>query len=188
MSTFASQVETAAREAFARSGRRSALNLLAHRMRGPLVTWALRTRIDPAEAQDLVHEAFIRASCEPKLFDPDFRVVAWLYQVVRNLSLNTIRDRKRRFDLAAIHAYLLSPPTTNIDKTTEARVVREHLLQCCDELSFEHRQILQLRYDLDLRYDEIAQQLDLEIGTVTSRLHRARQKLAELVNKDILAG
>lgn len=137
---------------------------------------------DPAEARDVVQEVFIRAMREKRLFDADFKTGAWLYRVTRNLCFNISRDRRRRGGILAA-----APREDSVaGGQTEAVVASERqdsLAAAMDRLSPDHREILRLRYYEDLSYVEIAARLDIKLGTVMSRLSRARDRM-----EDALAG
>ncbi|MSQ01678.1 MAG: RNA polymerase sigma factor [Myxococcales bacterium] len=135
---------------------------------------------DAAEAGDVVQEVFIKALREPRLFDAEFKTQAWLYRVTRNLCFNIVRDRRRRGALLAGHR----PDAPSIEDPLQAVFTderREEISEFVSQLSDDHRVILMLRYYEDLSYNEIAARLDIKMGTVMSRLSRARDRLEAVV-------
>jgi RNA polymerase sigma-70 factor, ECF subfamily len=137
---------------------------------------------DAAEAGDVVQEVFIKAMREPRLFDEDFRTQAWLYRVTRNLCFNIARDRRRR---GAILNTL--PARKAIDEDALDQLFqgeeRAELMVFVDRLTEDHRMILLLRYYEDLSYHEIAARLRIKMGTVMSRLSRARDRLEAMLSE-----
>jgi RNA polymerase sigma-70 factor (ECF subfamily) len=133
---------------------------------------------DPAEARDVVQEVFIRAMREPRLFDPGFKTGAWLYRVTRNLCFNISRDRRRRGGILAAAPREDSVPGGQAEAVS-GQERQQALLAAMDTLSPDHREILFLRYFEDLSYAEIAARLGIKLGTVMSRLSRARDRMEE---------
>jgi len=137
-------------------------------------------------ASDMVQEVFIKAMHEPRFFDPEFRMGAWLYRVTNNLCLNRARDRRRRNDILE---HLPVPRATEADQlravTDEER--QGQIQRAMERLSANHRRILHERFYSDLSYAEIAEVLDVRLGTVMSRLSRAKTALLEIIDGTALA-
>lgn len=124
----------------------------------------------------MVQEVFIRAMREKRFFLEGFKMKAWLYRVTTNLCFNTVRNRKRR---GAILDGMIKKVSTSPDQLEAvfASEQRGEVMTALDDLSEDHRQILLLRYYDDLSYAEIADVLGVKLGTVMSRLSRARYRL-----------
>jgi RNA polymerase sigma-70 factor (ECF subfamily) len=164
----------------ATKNRRIAMNLLIEKYRQPLFRHALYILRDQDEAYDVVQETYIRAIRESRIFDPEFRMKAWLFRVTKNLCLNQVRNTTRR---AAI---LQANPQPDRQESEQWQKMFEGeqeilMMETLDKLSDDHREILVLRYYDELSYAEIAQVLDIKLGTVMSRLSRARQKIQEIL-------
>lgn len=162
----------------ARSDRRAAADLLVRRYRDALFHHAAWIVKDWEEAVDVAQEVFIKAMREPRFFEPDFKMKAWLYRVTSNLCFNLVRDRRRR------SAILETVPRDTADGADQPEVVfqserQERILAAMDRLSEDHREILMLRYYSDLSYAEISDALGIKLGTVMSRLSRAKGTLVE---------
>lgn len=156
--------------------RHDALDVLVRRYRDRLVRHATGIVHDPDHAADLVQEAFVRALREPRLLDADFRAGAWLYRVTTNLALNSVRDRRRREEIVADMPGPRSASPDQADAVLDAE--RAELVQrALADLSPPHREILQARFFGDRSYQEIADVLGLKLGTVMSRLSRAKDAL-----------
>lgn len=137
---------------------------------------------DRDEAEDVVQETFIRAwQRRGELRDPG-AVVPWLSRIARNAARDRLRWWKRRPDrerAGAERADELPGADLQLAAGERAAEVRRAL----DVLSEKHRVILLLREVEDMSYEQIAELLDLPIGTVESRLHRARGALARKLEK-----
>jgi RNA polymerase sigma-70 factor (ECF subfamily) len=140
---------------------------------------------DTGEAEDLVQDALIRAYRAIEGFDGRYPR-AWLLTIVRNTHLNRVRKRRPE---------LLDDPDQDIDRlsrqgtasTVEDDVVGGTLDAVIDaalrELPAKHRQVLEL-VDMDgLNYQEAALVLGVPVGTVMSRLHRARKSMKRRLDR-----
>lgn len=167
----------------ARTDRRGALELLTRRYTARLQAHAARILHDEAEARDVVQEVLIKAIKEPRLFDADFRIQAWLFRCTRNLCFNLSRDRRRRQGLLTSNITVRTTVPDQIERIFgEER--KEDMLDAFEQLSSEHREILVLRYYDDLSYAEIADALRIKLGTVMSRLSRARDRLMVVLEEE----
>jgi RNA polymerase sigma-70 factor (ECF subfamily) len=167
-------------KALARQDRRRAMDLVVRDFRGRLFQHALFIVKDSPEAYDAVQEVFIKAMREPRFFDAEFRMKAWLFRVTSNLCYNIVRDRRRR---GGILESLGRRDLTHASQlgTVQSTERRDEVLALMDRLGEHHKEILQLRYYDDLSYAEIADVLGVKLGTVMSRLSRARTRLGELL-------
>ena len=156
-------------------------DLIVRKYRDRLFHHACYVLKDYQEATDVTQEVFIKAMREKRFFQPDFKMKAWLFRVTSNLCFNIRRDRKRR---AAI---LETVPRARHATADQVEVVfetekQEHILGAMEDLSENHRKILMLRYYDDLSYAEIADTLEIKLGTVMSRLSRAKRQLMEVID------
>src|SRR6478735_7436909 len=142
-----------------------------------LAKWLLRNEQD---AQDVVQEAFLRAFKSFGGFNGS-NGKAWLLTIVRNTSYtllkkNRVADLTTPFD-EEIHASgdESVSAATILERSEDAELIREAM----NELPAEFREILTLRHQEELSYQEIGEILKIPVGTVMSRLARARAKLRE---------
>ncbi len=139
----------------------------------------------PQDAEDLSQEAFARAFRARARLDPDRPFYPWLYQILRRLCFNFTRDtsaRRRKLEYAG--GWLVAEGRSRAAADDPERVratvaLRERLEREIAELSPTQREVFVLKEFQGLKYREIAELLDVPIGTVMSRLYAARQKLAE---------
>ncbi|MEQ1504133.1 MAG: RNA polymerase sigma factor [Myxococcota bacterium] len=165
----------------ARTDRRTASDWVVRKYREPLFHHAAWILKDWEEAIDVAQDVFVKAMREPRLFEPEFKIKAWLYRVTSNLCFNRVRDRRRRT------AILDTVPRATSDEADQPDVVfanerQQQILSAIDRLTEDHREILMLRYYSDLSYAEISDTLGIKLGTVMSRLSRARSQLVEALD------
>jgi RNA polymerase sigma factor (sigma-70 family) len=162
---------------------RAAMEMVIHKYRERLFYHAGSIVKDWHEAYDVVQEVFIRAMRETRFFLPEFRMKAWLFRVTTNLCFNMVRDRKRR---GAILEGMHKVDRTHADQLDQVfqGERREEVLAAIETMTPDHRAILLLRYYDDLSYAEIADVLEIKLGTVMSRLSRARSRLLGAMGED----
>jgi RNA polymerase sigma-70 factor (ECF subfamily) len=134
-----------------------------------------------ALADDLVQDCIERALGQQTQLREVTRLAPWLRRILYHLYIDEIRRRKRRgseCDISELADQLeLSAPAPDNSTTRE-------LIRAVDRLSMEHRQILLLVSVEELSYREIADELEIPLGTVMSRLARARERLRELMQSE----
>ncbi len=170
----------------AKENRRLAVELVVRKYRSKLYYHALCIVRNPQEAYDAVQEVFIKALREPRFFTEDFQMKAWLFRVTSNLCFNVIRDKKRRNGLLTSRRDEAAPQHVPMSASEHVLggEVRDEMLAALDHLTPAHREILLLRYYDDLSYNEIAKVLQVKLGTVMSRLSRARTRLAGVLGPE----
>jgi len=153
---------------------------------------ALRMVRNEEDAADMAQEAFIKAYNSLSNFRGDSKFSVWLYRIVSNVCLDFLRKQGKRStvslsveDSDGEDAQLDIPDESQSPhQLLERKLMGEAVRRALDELPEEHRQILLLREIQGLSYEEIAQALSLEAGTVKSRIFRARKKLCAFLLKD----
>ena len=168
-------------KAIAKKDRRRAIDLVVRKYRERIFRHAVYVLKDYQEGVDVTQEVFIKAIREPRFFDAEFKMKAWLFRVTTNLCFNIVRDRRRR---GTILESMPKPLGTEADQadlvfSDERQAV---IMKAMDQLSPDHKEILVLRYYSDLSYAEIAEVLDVKLGTVMSRLSRAKGRLMEVLD------
>lgn len=144
------------------------------------------------DASDMTQEAFIRAYNSLSSFRGDSKFSAWLYRIVSNVCLDFLRSRNRRptvslsmEDEDGDETQLdIADDSQSPEQLLDRTLTRESVRRGLDTLSADYRQILLLREIQGLSYEEISAALDLEVGTVKSRIFRARKKLCAFLIKD----
>ena len=153
---------------------------------------ALRMVKNPEDASDMAQEAFIRAYNSLASFRGESKFSVWLYRIVSNVCLDFLRSRSRH-PTVSLSVENDEGEETELDIPDESqspeallerRLTRDSVRRGLDALSEEYRQILLLREIQGLSYDEIAETLSMELGTVKSRIFRARKKLCDFLLRD----
>lgn len=127
-------------------------------------------------ADDVAQEAFIRAFFSLKSYDSRFRFYTWLVRITINLCHDTVKREGRYLPLAAENEAAdnsADPLEAAVQSDACQRIRRE-----IDELPLDQREVILLRADRELSYQEIGRVLGIPAGTVMSRLFRGRQTLA----------
>ena len=150
---------------------------------------AMRTLGDPLDAMDAAQEAFLRAWDGLPSFRGDCKFSVWLYRLTANVCIDMLRKQGRTREVSLTeeetNAVFDIPderfcPQTELEK----KQLRQSVRQGLEKLPEEFRLVLLLRELGGLSYDEIAQSTGLELGTVKTRIFRARKKLAAILMRD----
>jgi RNA polymerase sigma-70 factor (ECF subfamily) len=149
---------------------------------GRLKRFALQLCSDRSAADDLVQEGFLRAlGSRRHLRDPGL-VVPWLFGMVRRAFLDQRRRAAQRMRILETSSSILVPGAGNLEKEILDRSFSDEVLQALSELSEEWRTSILLCDVEGFSYEEIAEALDCPLGTVRSRLARARAQLLSALN------
>jgi RNA polymerase sigma-70 factor (ECF subfamily) len=140
-----------------------------------------------AEAEDLVQETYLRAIPAVGRLRPDSNVKAWLFTILRNVWFNQLRQWRRAPEIVELDSDGTGPnKATDTAKDPHAiyvsNIEQEQVRAAIQQLSTDFREIIILREFEELSYQEIATILECPLGTVMSRLARARSKLRDLLS------
>ena len=137
-----------------------------------------RSRVgDPVLADDLVQDCLERAIRHFDKFQQGTNLQAWLFTILRNVQINHYRKQKRRSEVAiSDEGYELPAVAASQEQTVEFK----DFARSFAELSEEHKEILLLVVVEGFKYNEAADILGLPVGTIRSRLFRARARLREI--------
>ena len=145
---------------------------------------ALRMLGDRGDAEEVAQEVFLRVYRSVREFRGEAKLSTWLYAITARLCLNRLKSptrRARRVDEATLGRVANGHP--NPGATLEAGEMRAALHRAIADLDEERRIVVVLRDLHGLAYEEIAAALELPLGTVRSRLHRARMELKERLER-----
>ena len=153
---------------------------------------ALRMTGNSEDAADMTQEAFIKAYNSLQSFRGDSKFSVWLYRIVSNVCLDFLRSKNRRPTVSLSvedddgeDAQLdVADESQSPELLLDRKLTRDSVRRGLDSLPPDYRQILLLREIQGMSYDEIAQALSLEVGTVKSRIFRARKRLCTFLIDD----
>jgi RNA polymerase sigma-70 factor (ECF subfamily) len=153
-----------------------------------LYSYAMVLTHNRAEAEDLVQETYVRALGANGRLRPDSNVKAWLFTILRNVWLNVLRSRVSGPRLVEIDndqgtANVPAGPSQNPYVLYAAKAEREQVRGAVQRLPAVFREVIVLREYEGLSYEEIARILGSPVGTVMSRLGRARSRLRVLLSE-----
>ncbi len=167
-----------------RAGDREAFGELVRKYMQRAYFAALGLVANHDDALDLSQEAFARAYRARGTLDPARPFYPWLYQIIRRLCFNFLRDQKtRRTRLAEAGPWLADEASARAarfapDRQTERADLRRRVEAAIEALAPHEREVIVMREFEGLKYREIADLLGIPIGTVMSRLYAARKALA----------
>jgi len=171
-----------------RSGKTEALDLLLRRYQDRVFQFVLwKTALSHAEAEDLTQDVFLQVVRSTDSFRGNSRFRTWLYAVAGNVCHRCIRTRSRRRKYLA-DGCTVQQEAASLEKADskpdilEAMEIEERrasVRAAVSSLESNFQVVLLLRDWEELSYGEIAEVLDIAVGTVKSRVHNARLKLAE---------
>ena len=172
-------------------GESRAFDELVNRYQNRLLNFVYRTTGDRERAEDLVQEVFVRVYRHIHRFDRSRKFSTWIYTIASNLAKNELRNRSRN-PLVLFQTIRrnwedddrplqFEDPGTRPDDLYRKRHLRELVAETVAKLPAHHREVFVLRELEGKSYEEIAEITDCNLGTVKSRLNRARNAFAEII-------
>lgn len=140
------------------------------------------------DAEDLTQEAFAKAFNSLHKFDSKYAFSTWLFRIATNNCIDFIR--KKRIQTVSIDTsyendagdnmtFDIKDPALSPDDLMLKKQRKEYLKKAVDRLPAKYKKLVELRYFQELSYDEVAQELELPLGTVKAQLFRARELLSQ---------
>lgn len=175
----------------ARDGDRGAFGQLATRTQDRLYTAVVRMVGDREEARELTQDAFVKALAGLNGFRGESGWYTWVFRIGMNLAITHLRKVKRRRtfsldaprpgskDQASGLAERLASPDAPPDQIAQRQETRQQVVRCLGELADDQRALIVLRDIEGMDYQQMADVLDVPLGTLKSKLFRARLALRE---------
>ncbi|NIM18944.1 MAG: sigma-70 family RNA polymerase sigma factor [Candidatus Latescibacteria bacterium] len=176
----------------AKAGQEKAFRALLGKYQGSVYSICLRMVRDREQAADLAQDVFLKVFTMLDRYDPSYAFSSWLFKITSNLCIDHLR--KRRVETYPMEAPLegndgeFARQYEAPDPTPETQMIRKEQMasldKAVDALPPHYRMIILLRHQENLSYDEIAVALNIPLGTVKARIHRAREMLKERLKKE----
>jgi RNA polymerase sigma-70 factor, ECF subfamily len=149
---------------------------IVRRYERPVYNLICRIVHDPALAEDVAQDAFLKAFRSLAAFDSNRRFSSWIFRIANNAAVDALR--RRRVDPIA-HSDTADPPPAPAAEPVELAALAEALGAALDALRPDWRAAIVLRYHEGRSYEEIAEILDIPEGTAKTFVHRARKQMAD---------
>ena len=175
--------ETLVRECL--EGRLEAYGVLVKRYQARVVNIAFRALRDRSLAEDLAQDVFLRAYRALPRFRPDKKFKPWLMTITANRIRDYFKVRNRRSEIGWDFDITMETDQSDALDRVMARQTLGRVRAGISEMPSEVQEVLRLRFMLRLDYEDIADALEMPIGTVKSRISRARNVLKELLSEVI---
>jgi RNA polymerase sigma factor (sigma-70 family) len=165
----------------AQRGDAAAFSELVARYQDRIYRFLVRLTRSQDDALELTQETFLSAYQALARWRPDARFTTWLFRIARNQAFDWLR-RNKRVEFVALDEEQdlhVADPAPTPDATLQTAQRLRALERALARLATEHREILLLREIEEMSYEDIADVLDISLGTVKSRIARARARLLE---------
>ena len=169
------------------NGNREALEQLYWRYKDRIIGVAYGVLRNQQDALEVTQEVFVRLYNNIDKYQPNSHFFTWVYRIAHNLAIDRYRRKRTASEVEFDHEFQLNYTTSDIplapglgidpERSAERSELRAQIAAAMDSLSEKQRTIITLREIDGLSYEEIAAVLDIQIGTVMSRLHYARANL-----------
>jgi RNA polymerase sigma-70 factor (ECF subfamily) len=173
----------------ARDGDRRAQEALVRLYEARIYGHILRYVKNVEDARDILQETMVRALTQLDQFNPAHSFTGWLYRIATNKALDFLRHRKvelRTFTYEEdVPIETVADQSVPGDEAIADRLNWETVETCMERLDPRYQAVLLLRYKDGLAYREIAEALEIPMGTVKVLLHRGRHELKRLVRKEV---
>jgi RNA polymerase sigma-70 factor, ECF subfamily len=173
--------------ASARRGAQDAYRELVKRFERPVFSLVLRMVQNPATAEDLAQEVFVKAFRHLDTYDERWKFSSWLFKIAHNTTIDHLRRggpetvslEGEEDDKGGLATVLADPAAADPQATAERRDLARSLERAIRRLRPEYRQAVLMFYAHGASYQDICEVTGLPLGTVKTNLHRARKELAQ---------
>lgn len=170
-----------------RSGDEGAFQELVDRYKDLVFALIARTIQDRSQAEDLAQEVFLRVHRGLPYFRGEARLSTWIFRIVANVCLQDQSRAKRTVSLDAMSGdggRSVALPSTK-DRQFGDLELRDRLEKAIARLPANYRLLVAAHYLQGVQYQDLAEALELPLGTVKTQLHRAKQQLRRLLNTEL---
>lgn len=179
--------------AFARTGSEKAYRELLDRYQRPVFSVIYRMVRDRELAEDIAQETFVRVFNNIEKYNPKYKFSSWIFKIASNLAIDTMRKKKldtvsldgsryaRTDEEIASSRLALASEEEDPEELLLAKELGSEIEKAIGSLRIEYRTAIVLRHVEGRPYEEIAEIMDIPLGTVKTYIHRARSELRELL-------
>ncbi len=180
----------------AKSGDRKAFEALYQKYKRPILNFAYRLIGNKETAEEITQETFVRVYLNLARFDPRGKVSSWIYTIAGNLAKNELRDKKYFHDISLDKVIFGDDKKIRLrdvvlegkdkpDKVLEDKELQDQIQKVIDAIPARYREVLVLCDVQGLSYEEAARIVGCSVGTIASRLSRARVIFMKKFGTDI---
>ena len=176
---------------FARSGSEKAYRELLDRYQRPVFSLVYRMVRDRELAEDLAQETFVKVFNHLESYNPKYKFSSWIFKIASNLAIDTLRKKSpetvsldgsrnaRTGEEIEATRISVASEDENPEQRLEAKQLGEEIEAAIGQLRVEYRTAILLRHVEGRPYEEIAEIMEVPLGTVKTYIHRARSELRE---------
>lgn len=165
-------------------GDEHAFRELVDRYKNLVFALVARSGADPSRVEDLAQEVFLRVHRGLPYFRGEARLTTWIYRIVLNLLSQEAEKRRGTREIALDVEIPAHEPRAH-DRMSSDLELRDRLEKALARLPANYRLLIAGHYLQDVKYEELAEALDIPIGTVKTHLHRAKKMLRALLETDL---
>lgn len=173
--------------ASALGGRESGFEELVRRYQRPIVAYVYRMLNDYEASLDVTQEVFIKVYNSLDKYSSEYKFSTWLYRIAHNAAIDHMRRNSQNLqsleteNADGAYQLQLESPAPSPEQERERSEWRSEIDAVVKCLPSAYRELIVLRHSKDLSYDEIAEVMNLPLGTVKNRLFRAREMMRDML-------
>ncbi|MCB1051283.1 MAG: sigma-70 family RNA polymerase sigma factor [Acidobacteria bacterium] len=176
-----------------KGGEVDAFEILVDRYQKRLVNYIFRMINDYEAAMELSQDVFLKVYSSLDKYNPEFKFTTWVHRIASNATIDWLR--KKRIDTMSLETPLSEDgpsfsqqvPSSDLGPLTQLEMsqLQDRIEKAIADLPLIYRELIVLRHLNDLSYDEIAEVLDLPLGTVKNRIFRGREMLKSALSSEM---
>ncbi|HAS80416.1 MAG: RNA polymerase, sigma-24 subunit, ECF subfamily [Candidatus Nomurabacteria bacterium GW2011_GWE1_32_28] len=164
-----------------RTSDKNLYTIIIKRYEDKLIRYANNLIKDKNKAKDVVQESFIKAFIDLNNFDIKKKFSSWIYRIVHNEVINIIKKYKKETSLQEDWDF---ESEENIEENFEINEIKEKVEKCLENISFIYSEPISLYYIDEKSYEEISYILKIPMGTVATRINRAKKIMKKICQKN----
>lgn len=164
------------------TGDHTAFEYLFNRYRDAIRQLLLQRTGSSDDADDLLQETFIKVYLHLDRYSPAYTFGQWVYTIARNTFIDHVRRRQEELPIDERFTAPASPTPTPEESVIRLQQ-RTQIEHCLDALPPRYGRLIRMRFLEEYSYEEIAEKLTLPLGTVKTQIHRARERMCELIRR-----